>query len=67
MRRGCIAIGKMKCDDCDRTISHGERYLIIDGERDERQRLCVGCCESHGYVSYGTDKGRQNVTFLPKE
>jgi len=67
MRRGCIAIGKMDCDSCHRAISHGERYLIIDGEGDERQRLCVVCCESHGYVSYGTDKGRQIVTFLPKE
>jgi hypothetical protein len=67
MRRGCIAIGKMNCDSCDRTINHGQRYLIIDGEGDEWQRLCLDCCESHGYVSYGTDKGRQIVTFLPKE
>ena len=67
MRRGCIAIGKMKCDNCDRAINYGERYLLIDGEGDERQRFCIDCCESNGYVSYGTDKGKQIITFLPKE
>jgi hypothetical protein len=67
MRRGCIAIGKMECDNCHRMIDYGERYLIIDGEGDERQRLCIDCCQNHGYVSYGTDKGKQVITFLPKE
>jgi hypothetical protein len=67
MRRGCIAIGKMECDSCHRTINYGERYLIIDGEGDERQRLCTDCCQSEGYVSYGTEKGKQIITFLPKE
>jgi hypothetical protein len=67
MRRGCIAIGKVECDSCHRPIKYGERYLLIDGEGDERQRLCTDCCRSHGYVSYGTEKGKQIITFLPKE
>ena len=67
MHRGCIAIGKTECDSCHRIVDYGERYLIIDGEGDERQRLCIDCCQSHGYVAYGTDKGKQIVTFLPKE
>jgi hypothetical protein len=67
MRRGCIATGKVECDGCHRPIAHGERYLLLDGEGDERQRLCTDCCESHGYISYGTEKGKQIVTFLPKE
>lgn len=67
MRRGCIAIGKVECDSCHRPIKHGERYLLVDGEGDERQRLCTDCCESRGYVSYGTEKGQQIVTFLTKE
>jgi len=67
MRRGCIAIGKMECDSCHRPIKYGERYLLVDGEGDERQRLCTDCCQSRGYVSYGTDKGKQIITFLPKE
>ena len=67
MRRGCIAIRKVECDGCHRPIEYGERYLLIDGEKDERERLCIDCCQSHGYVSYGTEKGEQIVTFLPKE
>jgi hypothetical protein len=66
MRRGCIAIEKVECDSCHRLIKHGERYLLIDGEGD-KQRLCIECCESRGYVSYITEKGKQIVTFLPKE
>ena len=67
MRRGCIAIGKVECDGCHRAIEFGERYLLMDGEGDERQRLCIDCCQSDGYVSYGTEKGKQITTFLPKE
>jgi hypothetical protein len=67
MRRGCIAVGKVECDGCQRPINHGDRYLLINGEDDERQRLCVDCCQSRGYVAYGTEKGRQIVTFLEKE
>ncbi len=67
MRRGCIVIGKMECDSCHRPINYGERYLVIDGEGDERERLCTDCCQSRGYVSYGTEKGKQIITFLPKE
>ena len=67
MRRGCIAIEKVECDGCHRPIKHGERYLLIDGVGDERQRLCTDCCDSHGYVSYRTEKGKQIITFLPKD
>ena len=67
MRRGCIAIGKAECDGCQRPIKYGERYLLIDGEGDERERLCIDCCLSRGYISYGTEKGKQIITFLPKE
>jgi hypothetical protein len=67
MRRGCIATGNVECDGCHRTIKYGERYLIIEGESDENQRLCIDCCLSRGYTSYGTEKGQQIITFLPKE
>jgi hypothetical protein len=56
MRRGCIAIGKVKCSSCHSPIKYGERYLIIDGEGDEKQRF-----------SYENEKGQQIITFLPKE
>lgn len=67
MRRGCIAIGKVECDGCHRPMKYGERYLLINGEGNERQRLCIDCCQNRGYISYGTEKGKQMITFLPKE
>jgi hypothetical protein len=67
MHRGCIAVGKVECDGCHRLMQYAERYLIINGEGDEKQRLCVVCCLSRGYISYGTEKGKQIITFLPKE
>ncbi|OGN97430.1 MAG: hypothetical protein A2Z77_05215 [Chloroflexi bacterium RBG_13_51_36] len=67
MRRGCIAVGKVECDGCHRPMNFGERYLLINGEDDDRQRLCIDCCQSRGYVSYGTEKGKQIMTFLQKE
>jgi hypothetical protein len=67
MRRGCIAIEKVECGSCHRLIKYGERYLLINEDGDEKQRLCVDCCESRGYISYGTEKGKRIITFLPKE
>jgi hypothetical protein len=67
MRRGCIAIGKVECDGCHRLIKYGERYLLINGEGDEKQRLCIDCCLSRIYISYGTEKGKKVITFLPEE
>lgn len=67
MRRGCIAVGKVECDDCHRPIKHGERYLVINGEKDRKQRLCVDCCRKLGYISYEAEKGKEIVTFLLKE
>jgi hypothetical protein len=67
MRRGCIAVGKVECDDCGRPIKYGERYLLVEGEVDERQRLCIDCCGRLGYLSYETEKTKEIVTFLHKE
>jgi hypothetical protein len=66
MRRGCIATRNVECDSCHRSIKYGERYLLIDGEGDEKQRLCIDCCLSRGYISYRTEKGKQIITFLPE-
>ena len=35
MRRGCIAVEQVQCDECGRTIKHPERYLIMDKEGDK--------------------------------
>jgi len=32
MRRGCISLGEIQCDECHRIIPHSERYLAIDEE-----------------------------------
>jgi hypothetical protein len=67
MRRGCIAIGTMKCDSCKRTIEHGERYLLIaeDNEaEDKKQRICIDCCVSKKYATYLKEKGEEVLTFF---
>jgi hypothetical protein len=67
MRRGCIAVGKVECDKCHRPIKYGERYLMIDEEEGVKQRLCIDCCRSLGYISHETDRGSDIITFLSKE
>jgi hypothetical protein len=67
MRRGCIAIGKVECDGCHRPLKYGERYLFIDEEVDEKQRLCVDCCLSRGHITYKATKVEQIITFLSEE
>jgi hypothetical protein len=67
MRRGCIAVGDMKCNICKRNIDHGERYLLIaeDNEsEDSKQRICVDCCVSKKYASYIKEKGDEVLTFF---
>lgn len=70
MRRGCISLGEVKCDECQRSIPYPERYLVVD-ERDgiedeegEAKRYCVDCCLKKGYAQYKTEKGEQILTFL---
>lgn len=66
MHCGCIAVSKIQCDGCHRFLKYGERYLSINGEEGKKQRLCIECCLSHGYASFGTEKGEQELTFFPK-
>ena len=67
MRRGCIAMGKIECDGCHKSLNYGERYLIMDDDEGAKQRLCVDCCLARGYASYITDKGKETITFAPKQ
>ncbi len=69
MRRGCIAIGILKCDSCNRSIEHGERYLLIeeDNNEDKKQRFCVDCCISKKYCSYFKEKGEEVLTFFTEQ
>ena len=73
MRQGCISLGKVQCDDCQRIIPYDERYLIIeeeDGvevESGHKSYYCVDCCLKKGYARYRGGKGEPVLTFLPSE
>ncbi len=70
MRRGCISLGEIKCDECHRTIPHPERYLAIeekDGVEDkegETRHYCAKCSLKKGYAHYKMEKGERVLTFF---
>ncbi len=72
MRRGCISLGNVQCDDCHRIIPYLERYLAVDEndgievEEGDTSRYCVDCCLKKGYARYRTEKGEQILTFFPE-
>jgi sulfur relay (sulfurtransferase) complex TusBCD TusD component (DsrE family) len=72
MRLGCIAIGEIRCDGCNRLIKHPERYLAIydeegvESEQGKTLRYCVDCCLGRGYAHYRMEKGEQILTFFPE-
>ncbi len=72
MRRGCISLGNVQCDDCHRIIPYLERYLAVDEkdsvevEEGETSRYCVDCCLKKGYARYRLEKGEQILTFFPE-
>ena len=73
MRQGCISLGHVQCDNCQRTIPHSERYLAVDEEdgieveSGKKSFYCVECCEEKGYAKYREEKGDKVLTFLPGE
>ena len=68
MRRGCIAVGEVRCDGCQRLLEHGERYVVIDDEEEgKEQRFCISCSLSCGYASYKTEKEGEVISFFPKD
>ena len=66
MRRGCISLGDVRCDDCHRIIPHSERYLVIEEEGGATLRLCADCSLKRGYAHYKVEKGEQVLTFFPE-
>ena len=70
MRRGCIAVQDVRCDECSRIVKHPERYLLMDeegGKPKEEPRLlryCVDCSLKLGYAAYRLEKGEKILTFL---
>ncbi len=72
MRRGCISLGNVQCDECHRIIPYLEHYLAVDEkdgievEKGETSRYCVDCCLKKGYAHYREEKGEQTLTFFPE-
>ena len=72
MRRGCISLGEVKCDICQRTIPYPERYLAIDekdgveSEEGNTVHYCIQCALEKGYAHYKEMKGEMILTFFPE-
>jgi len=70
MRRGCISLGEVQCDECRNTIPSHERYLAVeekDGVEDEKgetQHYCVECSLQKNYAHYKVEKGERILTFF---
>ena len=70
MRRGCVSLGEVQCDECHRNIPAPERYLVIDekdgvaDEEGETRRYCVDCSLKKGYAHYKVEKGERILTFF---
>jgi hypothetical protein len=70
MRRGCVSLGEIKCDGCQKPIPYPDRYLAIDekdGKEDdegETRRYCIACCLKKGYAQYKEEKGEKILTFF---
>ena len=70
MRRGCVSLGEIKCDECQNIIPYPDRYLAInekDGVEDEEgetRRYCVECCLKKDYAHYKEEKGERVLTFF---
>ena len=73
MRQGCISLGKVQCDNCQRLIPHSERYLAVDEEdgveveKGKTSYYCIDCCLTKGYAEYREEKGVRVLTFFSSE
>ena len=70
MRRGCISLGEIKCDECQNpypiptaTWPSMKRTASEDEEGDTK-RYCLECCLKKGYAHYKEEKGEQILTFF---
>jgi hypothetical protein len=72
MRRGCISLGEVNCDLCQRTIPYPERYLAVDEEdgieveKGKTVHYCIECALQKGYAHYKEEKGERILTFFPE-
>jgi hypothetical protein len=71
MRRGCISLGGIRCNNCERVIAHSERYLAIDedekgneSEKGQTKHYCVQCSIDKGLARYKEEKDGRVLTFF---
>jgi len=64
MRRGCISLGTIKCDDCKRSIPYPERYLLTEDKDGVSVHLCSGCCLDKGLAKFASKKDGSEVEFI---
>ncbi len=70
MRRGCISLGEVKCDMCQRLIPAYDRYLSVEEENDNEvnkgklKNYCVDCARQKGFATVKEEKGEKTLTFL---
>lgn len=72
MRRGCVSLGELRCDNCKRIIPVAARYLISDELTDENGkkktvRYCLKCCEEKDLVGERREKDEKVKTFFPTD
>ncbi|MFC1991889.1 hypothetical protein ACFLVC_04130 [Chloroflexota bacterium] len=72
MRRGCISLGEIHCDECQRIIPHSERYFAveeengIEAESGKTMRYCIECSLEKGYAYYKETKDEKVLTIFPQ-
>jgi len=72
MRRGCISLGEIQCDECHRIIPHSERFLAIEEEggveveKGKTAHYCVECALQKGFAYYKEERGERILTFFPQ-
>ena len=64
MRRGCISLGTIKCDNCERLIPYPNRYMLMENKNGDSVHLCATCCLDQGLGKYAPKKDSSEVEFI---
>ncbi len=72
MRRGCISLGEIRCDECGNVVAHSERYLAVEeedgveAESGKTALYCMECSLNKGYAYRKEEKNESILTIFPK-
>jgi hypothetical protein len=62
VRRGCISLGNVSCDGCQKKILYPERYLTYD-EEGKTRTLCMECSVQKGFAQPESEKAGADFLF----